>query len=93
MTKPTQQAKMTVQFISYKTYVMDADKVLQVMALMKDAEMFESVYHSTTTGGSGKSTYHVYPNENDLSQPCNVQFISDAVYALAKITGKPPEKD
>lgn len=93
MSKPVQPAKMTVQFTGYKTYVLDADKVLQVMALLKDAEMFESVYHSTTTGGNGKSTYHVYANDSELSQPCNVQFISDAVYALAKITGKPPEKD
>jgi hypothetical protein len=93
MTKPTQQAKMTVQFTSYKTYVMDADKILQVMALLKDAEMFESVYHSTTSGGNGKSTLHVYPNDTELSQPCNVQFISDAAYALGKIAGKPPEKD
>lgn len=93
MSKPPMQAKMTVQFTSYKTYVMDADKILQVMALMKDAEMYESVYHSTTNGGNGKSTHHVYPNDAELSQPCNVQFMSDAVYALARIAGKPPEKD
>lgn len=93
MTKPTQQAKMAVQFTSYKHYVMDADKALQIMALLKDAELYESVYHSTSTGGNGKSTHHVYPNDVELSQPCNVQFMSDAVYALARIAGKPPEKD
>ncbi len=95
MTKPTQQAKMTVQFTSYKSYVMDADKMLQVMALMKDAEVYEHKYHSadSNTGASSYYTHHVYANDAELNQPCEVRFIPDATYALAKIAGRPPEKD
>jgi hypothetical protein len=67
-------------------YVMDADKALAMLELLKDAEIYKDIYRSEEKGGS---THHIYPQEKEL---CNLRVLSKNFYNLAKLAGKPEEK-
>ena len=66
-------------------YVMDADKALTMLDFLKDAEIYKERYRSEDTGGT---LYHIYNQEKDL---CNLRVLSNNLYNLAKLAGKPEE--
>lgn len=67
-------------------YVMDADKALTMLELLKDAEIYKEIYRSADKGGT---SYHVYPQEKEI---CTMKVLSKSFYNLAKLAGKPEEK-
>jgi hypothetical protein len=67
-------------------YVMDADKALTMLELLKDAELFKDIYRSADKGGT---TYHIFPQEKEI---CTMKVLSSNFYNLAKLAGKPEEK-
>jgi hypothetical protein len=67
-------------------YVMDAEKALTLLDLLKDAELFKDIYRSTEKGGT---TYHIFPQEKEI---CTMKVLSNNFYNLAKLAGKPEEK-
>ena len=67
-------------------FVMDADKALTLLDLLKDAEKYQEVYQSSEKGGS---TYHIFPQQKELA---NLKVLSTNMYNLAKLAGKPEEK-
>jgi hypothetical protein len=69
-----------------KEFVMDADKALTLLDLLKDAEMYSEQYRSAELGGS---TFHIFPQEKFL---CDMRVLSGSFYNLAKLAGKPEEK-
>lgn len=75
------QAKLVVEFRSYGGIVLDADKALQIMNLMRGAESFKEKYR--TEG----STLHVYTDEEE--EHVKFRYLTDEQYALAKVRGKP----
>lgn len=75
------QAKIVVEFRSYQGMVIDADKALQVMNLMRGAESFKEKYR--TEG----STLHIYTEED--AELVKFRYLTDEQYALAKVRGKP----
>ena len=64
-------------------FVMDADKALTLLDLLKDAEVYKEVYRSTERGGN---TYHIFPQQREL---CSMKVLSSNMYSLAKLAGKP----
>jgi hypothetical protein len=67
-------------------FVMDADKALTLLELLKDAEKYQEVYRSSDKGGS---TYHIFNQDKEL---CNLKVLSSNFYNLARLAGKPEEK-
>ena len=67
-------------------FVMDADKALTLLDLLKDAEMYNEQYRSAELGGS---TFHIFPQEKFL---CDMRVLSGSFYNLAKLAGKPEVK-
>ena len=67
-------------------YVMDADKALTLLDLLKDAEKYQEVYKGKELGGS---TFHIFKQDKEL---CNLRVLSGNFYNLAKLAGKPEEK-
>ena len=63
-------------------FVMDADKALTLLDLLKDAEK----YRNAEQGGS---TFHVFAQDKFL---CDMRVLSGSFYNLAKLAGKPEEK-
>ena len=67
-------------------YVMDADKALTMLELLKDAEIYKEQYRSADKGGT---LYHIYAQEKEI---CTMKVLSKNFYNLAKLAGKPEEK-
>ena len=78
-------AKVIVEFGYDKAYVMEADKALTLLDLLKDAELYSEKYRSAEKGGS---TFHIFPQDKLL---CDMRVLSVAFYNLAKLAGKPEE--
>ena len=67
-------------------YVMDADKALTMLDLLKDAEIYKEQYRSADKGGT---LYHIYAQDKEI---CTMKVLSKNFYNLAKLAGKPEEK-
>jgi len=67
-------------------YVMDADKALTLLELLKDAEIYKEQYRKAEEGGT---LYHIYAQDKEI---CTMKVLSKNFYNLAKLAGKPEEK-
>jgi hypothetical protein len=78
--------KATVSF-GYRTYLMDVEKAVELLALLDGAEVFESKW----VGSGGTTAYYAYPQEsNDHIR--EMKIIPDAIYRIAKLAGKPTKE-
>jgi hypothetical protein len=73
--------------LGYRSVVLDAEKALALVAMMQDAEMYQSKYHSGENGSPSFNTYHIYPIEGDNG--FNMQMLTNESYNLYKLAGKP----
>ena len=76
---------MIVVTMGYADYVMTTEDGFILSELLGRAERYESKYR----GGGIDNTFHVYPNETAFS----VKVISDDIYRIAKLAGKPIEEN
>ncbi len=76
-------AKVIVEFGYDKAFVMEADKALTMLDLLKDAEVYKEVWRGQDKGGS---TFHIFPQQKEL---CSMKVLSSNMYSLAKLAGKP----
>ncbi len=74
--------KMVVTF-GYRSFVMDGDKAMAMLDLLKDAEQYESKYRSKEEGGT---THHIY--DTDISS-VELKFLPEDAYRMYKLAGKP----
>jgi hypothetical protein len=79
-------SKVIVNMGWNKEFVMDSDKALTMLDLLKDAEIYKENYQSAEKGGS---TFHIFPQDKVL---CDLRVLSSGMYNLAKLAGKPEEK-
>jgi hypothetical protein len=79
-------SKVVVSLGWNSEYVMDADKALTLLDLLKDAEIYKEQYRSTENGGT---CYHIFNQDKDI---CTMRVLSKNFYNLAKLAGKPEEK-
>lgn len=80
------KAKIIIS-LGYRKFVLDLEKATKVIDLLSDAEMYESKYHGSADGNPSYNTHHVYANE-DTNQ-IGLELMPEAMYALAKLAGKP----
>ena len=73
-------AKVIVEFGYDKAFVMEADKALTLLDLLKDAEVYKENWKS------GGNTFHIYPQEKEL---CSMKVLSNNMYSMARLAGKP----
>ena len=75
--------------MGYKSFVMDSKDGVALMEVLGKAEIYEEKYHREEGGNPAHYTYHVYPME--ARSGIAMRLISDDVYKLYKIAGKPNE--
>ena len=79
-------SKVVVSLGWNNEYVLDADKALTLLDLLKDAEVYKEQYRQIDKGGT---SYHIFQQEKDV---CTMRVLSKNFYNLAKLAGKPEEK-
>lgn len=78
---------MMVVEIGYNSIVMPAKDAVLLAEIMQRAEKYEKKYRRDDSSGASY-TYHVWPNTDEIV----MRLISDDVYRMAKLAGKPDEK-
>lgn len=73
--------------LGYRSVVLDADKAVALAALMADAELYQSKYHSAQDGNPSYNTHHIYPVDPDAG--FTMQLLTNESYNLYKLAGKP----
>ena len=73
--------------LGYRSVVVDADKALAIAAMLENAELYESKYHSAADGKPSYNTHHIYPMTQDHS--FTMQLVTNESYNLHKLAGKP----
>lgn len=69
--------------IGYRKLVMDLDHAVALAKAMSTAEIYQTKWRSTEDGGT---THHIYEDEpGEMS----ITLISDDLYRMAKLAGKP----
>ena len=82
-----EQSKMiSLQFGWGTQFIMTAEDALKVIQILEKAMIYEERYRGKEEGGS---THHVYPITGEMP---SVKIISDDLYRMAKLAGKPEEK-
>jgi len=74
-------AKVIVEAGWGRCFVMDSDRALTLLELLKDAEVYQEKYAT--------KSIHIYEND---SKDISMRLLPDAVYRMAKLAGKPEEK-
>ena len=81
-----EKAKIVVTFQTYGGFVLDSDKAVAIMELLRGAERYKQKY----VGGDVGSTSHIWQfNGNETL--VDFTYLTDAQYALAKVAGKPED--
>jgi hypothetical protein len=75
-------AKVIVSIGWGSDFVMDAEKALTLLDLLKDAEKYQDKYDK------GGNTFHIFPQEKEVA---TLKVLSNNMYAMAKLAGKPEE--
>jgi hypothetical protein len=81
------RAKAIVTLGGYNKYVLDVDKAMQLMEALSSVEKYEDVYHKAEEGGT---THHIYIDTE--SSVISVHLMTEALYQMAKLAGKPEKK-
>lgn len=74
-------AKVIIEGAWGRSFVLDSDRALALLEIMKDAEVFEEKYSAKTV--------HVYDNTD---RNLTMRLLPDSIYRMAKLAGKPEEK-
>lgn len=75
--------KVIVELGYDRAFVMDAEKALTMLDLLKDAEVYKEQWRGQDRGGN---TFHIFPQQKEL---CSMKVLSSNMYSLAKLAGKP----
>ena len=78
---------MMVMELGYNSIVLPVKDALAVAEIMQRAEKYEKKYNRGDDGNNSY-TYHVWPNPDEVV----MKLISDDIYRMAKLAGK-PEKE
>ena len=88
MTKQT-KAKIVVNFTTYGGFVLDSDKAVAIMEMLRGVEKYKHKY-TYDSSGSNTTTEHVWPHGGG-EKFVEFHYLTDEQYALAKIAGKPED--
>ena len=85
---------MIVIEMGYSSFVMSKEDAMTMVSILERSELYKQKYWSKSDRAEKGMpedqdyTHHVYPNDKEYS----MKIISDDMYRLAKLAGK-PEKD
>ncbi len=82
------KAKIVVNFTTYAGFVLDSDKAIAIMEMLRGAERYKSNFKYDN--GNSTTTVHVWPFSGD-EQFVEFKYLTDEQYALAKVAGKPED--
>ena len=82
MLRTNDMSKVIVSIGWNNEFVMDADKALTLLDLLKDAEKYQDKYNKNG------NTFHIFPQEKEVA---TLRVLSANMYNLAKLAGKPEE--
>ena len=71
--------------VGYHDYVIDAEEALTLYAILAKAERYKRDYRSKDDGGS---LHYVWEQDNE-EEMRSFTIISDNLYRMAKLAGKP----
>lgn len=74
--------------IGYDHFVMDAEDALTIHGILARAECFKREYRSKDDGGP---IYYIWQQDVD-NDGRSIEIISDNLYRMAKLAGKPSDK-
>ena len=84
---------MVVVDIGYRKLVMPKEKALLLAEILETSEVYEDKYWSESQrkekGMTESYTYHVY---TDPKESYSMKIISDQMYQMAKLAGKPTKE-
>jgi hypothetical protein len=75
---------MMVMELGYNSIVLSVKDALVVAEIMQRAEKYEKKY-TRAADGNNTYSYHVWPNSDEVA----MKLISDDIYRMAKLAGKP----
>ena len=77
--------------LDYKNYIMPVDTAIAVVQALTDAEIYLVKYIPTDKRlpGGLDQTHHIWTEPAGISR--SIDFISDDLYHLAKLAGKPDD--
>jgi hypothetical protein len=75
---------MIVVNIGYRNMIMSHKDAFLLSEILARVESYESKYR----GNGAENTHHVYPNEEQYT----MQVISEDLYRMAKLAGKPAKE-
>lgn len=78
---------MVIEFGWNNKFVLKTSDAVRLLELLEKAEAYEEKWRKNEDGGT---TYHVYPL--DPEKVPSLKLISDDLYRMAKLAGK-PEKE
>lgn len=81
---------ITVSLGYNNTLILSKDDAMRLVEILEKAEMYVEKYVPAEKRGPDGAEYtkHVYPNE----EPFTLKVISDSLYQMAKLAGKPPKE-
>ena len=83
---------MIVVDLGYRSIVLPREEAFKLAEILEKAEVYEAKYWNTeerkARGIPSDYTHHVYANEKQY----NMQIVSDQMYEMAKLAGKPEGK-
>ena len=82
MLRTNDMSKVIVTIGWNNEFVMDADKALTLLDLLKDAEKYQDKYNKDG------NTFHIFSQDKQLA---TLRVLSTNMYNLAKLAGKPEE--
>jgi len=82
MLRTNDMSKVIVSIGWNNEFVMDADKALTLLDLLKDAEKYQDKYNKNG------NTFHIFPQDKEIA---TLKVLSTNMYNLAKLAGKPEE--
>lgn len=82
---------MVVIELGYQKYVLSAEDALTLVKVLEKAERYEGKYIPAADRaeyGGADYLHYVFPNDKGFT----FSTLSDDVYRMAKLAGRPPEK-
>lgn len=67
------------------TYVVEPEVAVHIRSMVEGAEMYAEKWRRKEDGGT---TYHVY-KDDEPPEPDSIALISESLYRMAKLAGKP----
>lgn len=81
---------MVVVDVGWKKLVMTKEAALLLASCLETAEIYDKkwIEKEQRVEGEAEYTYHVYTNDH----PFHMEIISDDLYRMAKLAGRPAKK-